>query len=148
MRTVVPLVVGLFLLVSLSCSSAAPVPIRAGDVCDECRRPIQNVKIAAELVPPAGHLPMKFRTVTCMARYLREHSDADAEVYVTDYQTGRFIQARSAVFVKSEIDENTKELDYYAFGDVRAAVAFGKSGGSGTSDWPSILQRVAAAGAN
>jgi hypothetical protein len=148
MRTAVALVAGLFLLVIVSCSSVTPVAIRAGDICEGCRRPIQNVKIAAELVPPAGHLPMKFRTVSCMSRYLSTHGDTDVVAFVTDYQTGRLIQARSAVFVKGEIDENTLERDYYAFGDVRSAAAFGKSSGGGTSDWPAVLKTVSAAGAN
>jgi hypothetical protein len=137
-------VAGFILAVIVGCSSVAPVSVRVGDVCESCRRPIQDVKIAAEVVPPAGQLPLKFRTVSCMARYLHEHSDTQGEVFVTDYATNRLIQARSAVFVKSEIDPNTKELDYFAFGDVRAAVAFGKKvGGTGT-DWPAIRQRVAA----
>jgi hypothetical protein len=147
MRTAVPLVVGVFLLVIVSCSSVAPVVVRAGDICDGCRRPIQNVKIAAEIVPPAGSLPMKFRTVSCLARYLHEHGDTPGEVYVTDYENGRLIQARSAIFVKSEIDENTKELGYYAFSTVTSAVAFGRKSGGSATDWPAIRQRIAVEGA-
>ncbi len=148
MRTAVPLVVGVCLLVIVSCSTVTPVAIRAGDICEGCRRPIQNVKIAAEIVPPAGSLPMKFRTVSCLARYLHEHGDTAGQVYVTDYQNGRLIQARSAIFVKSEIDENTKELGYYAFSTVTSAVAFSKKSGGSATDWPAIRQRVAAEGAN
>ena len=147
MRRAGALVAGLILSVIVGCSSVTPVTIRAGDVCESCRRSIDNVKIAAEIVPPAGHLPLKFRTVSCMARYLHEHTDTQGEVFVTDYATNRLIQARSAVFVKSEIDPNTKELDYYAFGDVRAAVEFGKKNGATATDWPAIRQRVSA-GAN
>ncbi len=88
MRTAVPLVVGLVLLASLSCSSVAPVAIRAGDICESCRRTIDNVKIAAEIVPPAGRLPLKFRTVSCMARYVHEHGNSDGELFVTDYENG------------------------------------------------------------
>jgi hypothetical protein len=147
MRTAVSLVMGLLLLVVLSCSSITPVPIRAGDVCETCRRTIDNVKIAAEIVPPPGHLPLKFRTVTCMARFIHEHGNSDGAVLVTDYDTGRLIQARSAIFVKSEIDENTKALDYFAFGNVKSAVAFGKKTGGPSADWPSILKRASAAAA-
>ncbi|HEY3382016.1 MAG TPA: nitrous oxide reductase accessory protein NosL [Vicinamibacterales bacterium] len=145
MRTLVALGVGLFLLVA--CASVQPVAIRVGDVCDGCRRPITNAKIAAELVPPSG-LPLKFRTVTCMARYIKEHQVSASEVFVTDYGSGRLIHVRSAVFVKSEIDDRTKELDYYAFGDVASAVAFGKKSGGSATDWPGILQRIAAGGAD
>jgi hypothetical protein len=134
--------------VTLSCTSVTPVPIRAGDVCESCRRQILNVKIAAEIVPPPGRLAMKFRTVSCMARYYREHAGENGAAYVTDFDNGRLIQARTAVFVRSEIDENTKELDYYAFGDVKSAAAFSKKAGGGAADWPSIQKRAATAGAN
>lgn len=147
MRTALPLGVGFVLLVSLSCSSVTPVPIRAGDVCESCRRQILDTKIAAEVVPPAGRLAMKFRTVSCMARYLYEHPGETGTVFVTDYSNGRFIQPGSAVFVRSEIDENTKELDYYAFRDVKAAVAFSKKTGGASADWPSIQKRIATSGA-
>ena len=144
MRRAGALVAVIFLASVLGCSSVAPVTIRAGDVCESCRRPIDNVKIAAEVVPPAGKMPLKFRTVSCMARYLHEHSDIQGEVFVTDFATDRLIQARSAVFVKSEIDPNTKELDYFAFGDVKAAVEFGKKNGATATDWPGIRQRIGA----
>ncbi len=146
MRTAVLLVVGLFLAVMVGCSSVTPVPIRAGDVCEECSQPIQNVQIAAEIVPPAGNLALKFRTVSCVARYLHEHGDTPGTVFVTDYKTGRLIEARLAVFVKGQIDENTKALDYYAFGDVKSAVAFAKKNGENVTDWPAIRQVVVAGG--
>ncbi len=144
MRRAGALVAGFFLAVIWGCSSYTPVAIRAGDVCESCRQQIQDVKIAAEIVQPAGQLPLKFRTVSCMARYLHEHGDTPGEVYVTDYATNRLIQARSATFVKSEINPDTKELGYYAFGDVRAAVEFGKKNHGSPTDWPSIRQRVQA----
>jgi hypothetical protein len=147
MRTAVPLVVGLFLLVLVACSSVSPVAIRAGDICENCRRPIQNVKVAAEIVPPGG-LPLKFRTVSCAARYLHERQGTGDVVFVTDFPSGRLIRPQSAIFVKSEIDDNTKELDYYAFGNVPSALAFEKEHGGSATDWPSILQRVAASGAH
>ncbi len=144
MRRAGALVAGFFLAVIWGCSSVTPVAIRAGDVCESCRQPIENVKVAAEIVPPAGRIPLKFRTVSCMAKYLHEHGDTPGEVYVTDYETSRLIQARTATFVKSEINPDTKELGYFAFGNVRSAVEFGKNNHGSATDWPSIRQRVAA----
>jgi hypothetical protein len=148
MRTAVRLVVILgVLVVWAGCSSVSPVAVRTGDICEGCKRPILNVKIAAEIVPPNG-MALKFRTVSCMVRYLGRYPDGATTPFVTDYQSGRLIRPQSAVFVRSEIDDNTKELDYYAFSDVPSAVAFGKKSGGSATDWPSILKRVAAAGAN
>ena len=144
MRRAGALVAGFILAAAFGCSSVTPVTIQAGDVCESCRRPIENVKIAAEVVLPAGQLPLKFRTVSCMARYLHEHGTTQGEVFVTDYSTSRLIQARSAMFVKSEISPDSKELDYFAFSDVRAAVEFGRKNGGSATDWPAIRQRIAA----
>lgn len=142
MRTAVPLVVGLFIV--LACSSLRPVAINTGDVCEGCKRAIVNTKVAAELVEPNG-LAMKFRTVSCMAKFMGQHPTEGSGVFVTDYQTGRFLSAHSAMFVKAEIDENTMERDYIAFGNVAAAVEFGKNAGSSPVDWPSVLKQTAAA---
>lgn len=144
MRTAVPLVVGLFLLVFVACSSVTPVAIRRGDICEETRQPIQNVKIAAEIVPPGGRLALKFRTVTSMARYLQEHGDTPGTIFVTNYSTGRLIPVETAVFVKGQIDDNTNELGYYAFDSVKAALAFSGKNGEPTTDWPSIREAVGA----
>lgn len=147
MRTTA-LLVALVVAASLcGCSSVKPVAIRTGDRCESCNRPIVDVKIAAEIASPAGSLPLKFRTVSCAARYLHEHGQVPGEVFVTDYDSGRLIMARTAVFVKGVIDENTKEQSYFAFGDVKSALAFAKQHGGSTADWPGIRQQVAA-GAN
>ena len=142
MRTAVPLVVALFLVVG--CSSLRPVAIRAGDVCESCKRVIIDPKVAAEIVEPNG-LAMKFRTVSCMARFMGQHPIEGSRVFVTDYKTGHFLPAQAAVFVKAEVDSNTGERDYLAFSDISEAVEFGKSKGSSPVDWPAIVKQVAAA---
>lgn len=141
MKTAVPLVVGLFVL--LACSSLRPVPIASGDICEGCKRPITDAKVAAEIVAPNG-LAMKFRTVSCLARYMNEHQADGSGVFVTDYNSGRFLSAHSAMFVRTRIDENTGERDYAAFGDVASAVEFGKANGSSPVDWPSVIRQTAA----
>ena len=142
MRTAAPLLVGLFIV--LACSSLRPVSIGSNDVCESCKRLIVNQKIAAELVEPSG-LPKKFRTVSCMARYMNQHP-SDGTLFVADYRTGRFLSAQSAVFVKAQIDDSTRETTYLAFGEVAAAVEFGKEKGVSPVDWPSVVRQTTAAG--
>jgi hypothetical protein len=144
MRTAVPLLVGLFVV--LACSSLRPVAINTNDVCESCKRVITNPKVAAEIMEPSG-LAKKFRTVSCMARYMNQHP-TEGGVFVTDYETGRFLSARSAVFVKAEIDPNTREQAYLAFGDVASAVELGKRSGSSPVDWPGVMRQVTAASTN
>jgi nitrous oxide reductase accessory protein NosL len=148
MRIAVLPMAALLVAVVAGCTSTTPVPIRAGDVCEYCGQAIQDVKIAAEIAPPAGKLALKFRTVSCMAKYLKEHGTVAGDMYVTDYDTGRLIMARSAVFVKGVIDNNTMEKDYYAFGDVKSAVAYTKKNGGSVIDWPGVRQTVTAASAD
>lgn len=141
MRTVLPLVV--VLLVVAACSSVRPVAIKVGDICEDCHQAIQNTKLAAEIVEPNG-LAMKFKTVSCMARFASRHQNEGAALFVTDYQTGKLFPVQRAVFVRGEIDSGTRALDYVAFSDVRPAVEFGRANGSSPVDWPQVLQRVAA----
>jgi hypothetical protein len=142
MRTAVPLLVGL--VVVLGCSSLRPVAINTSDVCESCKQVITNTKVAAEIVQPNG-LAQKFRTVTCMVRYMNQHP-TEGSVFVTDYRSGRFLSPQSAVFVKAEIDENTRESNYLAFRDVPAAVEFARKQGTSPVDWASVLRQTAAAG--
>jgi len=40
-----------------------------------------------------GTLPTKYRGPRCMARYLKAHPDANAQLFVTDYNTGALLNA-------------------------------------------------------
>jgi hypothetical protein len=102
--------------------------------------------MAAELIQPNG-IALKFRTVGCMARYLRQVADRPAAIYVTDLRSGRLIPAESAMFVRGPVEAGSSELDYAAFGQRKTAVEFGRTRGESPTDWPGIQQRIAA-GAN
>lgn len=141
MRRAVPLVVGLFAV--LACSSLRPVAINTNDVCETCKRVITQPKAAAEIMESSG-LARKFRTVSCMARYISQHP-TEGGLFVTDYKTGRFLSARSAVYVKAAIDETTREEAYLAFSDVATAVEFGRAKGSSPIDWPAVIKQTASA---
>ncbi len=139
MRTAAILAV---VLLMCACGSLSPVPLRAGDVCDTCGKVITNVKIAGEAITPQGSV-LKFRTSECLARYWREHPQNIAAKFVTDYKTGRFIRPESATFVRTAIDENTREMAYVAFSSVSDAVEFGKKQMSAPVDWL-MIQRMSA----
>ncbi len=140
MRTVLAL--GLAFLIA-GCASVTPVPIRAGDVCAGCRQAITETKLAAEAIDSGG-VVLKFRTTTCMARFLNGKTDKMQGLFVTDYPSGRFIRAQSATFVHHVINPNTNEKDYAAFGDVREAVEFGKKQQSSPVDWLAIQRFTSA----
>jgi hypothetical protein len=129
-------------LLVCACTSWTPEAVRAGDVCETCKKQIANVKFAGEAIAPSG-VVMKFRTPECLATYLRAHPDGVAAKFVTDYQTGRLIRPESAMYVRTVLDENTREMTYAAFGQVSEAVKFGKERTSSPIDWL-MIQRMTA----
>jgi len=129
-------------LALVGCSSLRPLPIRAGETCFGCRQVISDVKLAAEVINANGHA-YKFRTVECMAKYLANHADEKlAGVWVTDYNSGRFVAAGNATFVRGVIDETRMERNYFAFRSATEAAAFAADRTSTAVDWPTVLRRV------
>jgi len=127
------------MLTLAGCSTVQPVPIASGDECVRCRRTIVEVRLAGEIVT-TGSTALKFRTVTCMAKYLNEHPDGVKAVFVTDYTTGRMLSAVNARFVRATIDKATKERDYLAFRSLDAAIEAGAGTGATPVDWFKIRQ--------
>src|SRR5215208_1577550 len=105
---------GLLSAVMLSCSSIAPVRIAAGDQCFRCRRSIVDEKVATETID-ANRFVSKFRGPGCMAKYLVNHPDATATIFVTDYTTGKMTAPQNAQYVPVIVDRNTGETDYRAY---------------------------------
>lgn len=125
-----------------ACSSLRPLPIQAGDTCFGCRQMIVDTKLAAEIIDANGHA-YKFRTVECMAKYIANHPDESlAGVWVTDYNSGRFVAAGNATYVRGVIDESRMERNYFAFRSATDAAAFAEERASTAVDWSTVLRRV------
>jgi hypothetical protein len=133
-------VLALALLVC-ACGSYAPQPINAGDVCETCKKQITNVKFAGEAITKQG-VVLKFRTPECLAAYTRANADVQAK-FVTDYGTNRMIRPESATYVRTVLDENSREMTYAAFSQVTEAMKFAKEQMSMPVDWLAI-QRASA----
>ncbi len=139
MRTV--MILALALLVG-ACGSFTPVPIKAGDTGEMCGKSIIDVRFAGEVITPQG-MVLKFRTPECVANYTRLHAGTVAAKYVTDYETGRFIRPESAMYVRTYLDENTREVTYAAFSQVGSAMRYSKQHLGSPIDWLQI-QRMSA----
>jgi hypothetical protein len=126
-------------LVMAGCSSLKPVPIVGGDICFNCRRIINDTTMAAEMVDSHG-LAFKFRTVGCMAKFLKSHPDNVGAIYVTDFATKRLIKASTATFVPTVLVEGYKKTpDYIAFGTAKEARAAAAQEKSEPRDWKTVL---------
>lgn len=125
------------------CSSVQAVPIRTSATCYRCRRPVEDLKLAAEIIDQNRHA-YTFRTSGCLAKYLTEHAEEPLGVFVTDKATGKMIRAQSALFVRATIDPRTNERDYVAFGSVPAAVTFANEHGGAAIDWAAVMAQTRA----
>jgi hypothetical protein len=125
------------LLVASACATATPVPIRAGDVCYHCRRPIARAELAAEII--VEQHAFKLSSVACLVDYLREHqNDPIRAVFVTDYDSGRLFPAYKGYFVKFEVDPRLKTTDYAAFRTSQTAQAFAAPRKTTVSNWTQV----------
>jgi hypothetical protein len=102
----------------VACSSIQAAQIQVGDRCLRCRRPIGDLRVAAEIIDRM-RAPFPFRTAGCMAKYIKANPDEQpAAIFVTDYKTGRMVQANDAWFVPTQLtqpDGRKAEADYLAF---------------------------------
>jgi nitrous oxide reductase accessory protein NosL len=127
-------------LFTLGCSSVQPLKIAAGERCFRCGRTIEDVRLAGEVIDKRGHA-LKFRTAGCMAKYLASQPP-DTEwrgIWVTDYETGKFVKASKATYARVLVDRNTNERAFAAFSSEKAAAAMAREQGGTTIEWASVL---------
>jgi hypothetical protein len=128
-------------LLTLSCSSVAPVAIHDGDQCFRCRRPIAEKAMAAELLD-GNRFASKFRAPGCMAKYLAAHPEETGTTFVTDYATGKWVRPDQAVFVPVVVNPNTGEADYRAFLSKADADAAAAELHAVPIDWQTVLKNA------
>jgi nitrous oxide reductase accessory protein NosL len=129
-------------LLAAGCSSASPLPVHVGDLCFNCRRPINDVAMAGEVITQTNQA-LKFKTAACMARYIKANPDLAKVVYVTDFKTGRFIKASSATFVPFvTVERYVKTSDYVAYYSKDVAAEFAKEQNSTLIGWDEVLKRA------
>ncbi|MBI1873559.1 MAG: nitrous oxide reductase accessory protein NosL [Acidobacteria bacterium] len=124
-----------------ACSAVQPLPIRTSATCYRCRRPVEDLKLAAEIIDQNRHV-YTFRTAGCLATYLTEHAEDPLAVFVTDKTSGKMIRVQSALFVRATIDPKTNERDYVAFSSVPDAVAFANQQGGSAIDWAAVMAQT------
>ena len=132
---------GLATLVTLSCSSVAPVKVEAGDQCFRCRRSISNERVAGEMID-SRRFVSKFRGSECMAKYLVAHPDEKPTIFVTDYVSGKMMPPQKAFYVPEVVDRNTGETDYRAYSQQPDADAFAAEVHATPITWDAVLEQA------
>jgi hypothetical protein len=131
----------LLALTALACASVQPAKIEQGDRCLRCRRPIGDLKLAGEVIDTM-RAPFPFRTAGCLAKYVKSNTDTQfIAVFVTDYKTGKMIQASDAWFVPVNIpipESRGVESDYYAFRTQSEAAQY-QADSAKLLRWPQVV---------
>ncbi|OFW16923.1 MAG: hypothetical protein A3F69_05400 [Acidobacteria bacterium RIFCSPLOWO2_12_FULL_66_10] len=134
------LALGVFLiLVAGACASVKPMPIRTGELCFRCRRPILETRLAAQTI--GGGLASNFRAPGCLAKYLADHPGDHSTMFVTDFASGRMIQAEAAVYVPT-VDRDNGERDYIAFSDRTTAQSEATARSTSLVSWDAVLEQA------
>lgn len=134
------LALGVFLiLVVTACASIKPMPIRTGEGCFQCRRPIANLRLAAQIVGEG--VPSNFHAPGCLVAYLVGHPAEHGVVFVTDFPTGRMVPAAEAVYVPT-VNRDNGERDFLAFADRTAAQGEATARSASLFTWDAVLEQA------
>ena len=125
----------------MACASVQPARVELGDRCLRCRRPIQDLRLAGEMID-SMRAPFPFRTAGCMAKYVKANPGLQVTaLFVTDFRSGKMIPASDAWFVPTSLtspDGRTAEADYYAFRTRADAQEF-KADSTKFMRWPQVV---------
>jgi hypothetical protein len=123
-----------------ACSSITPLPIRTGELCFRCKRPIADTRLAAQTI--GGGYASNFRTPGCLAKYLADHPNEKNVLFVSDYAgAAKMVLAESAAFVPT-LNRDNGERDYLAFKDRAAANAEAAARQTSPVTWTDVLEQA------
>lgn len=139
----------LILLIIFTASSCrpSPEPIHYGtDQCELCKMTISDQRFGAEIVLKTGKV-YKFDSIECMVNYLRtQHVDSAsvALLLVIDFQMpGALIDARSAVYVRSDQVPSPMGADVSAYATRATALEIQSQYGGEVLSWDEVRQYIA-----
>lgn len=144
------ILITIFLVVA-SCgdnSDRGPETIYYGeDVCERCQMIISDQKFAAQYITPSGKAS-KFDDTGCMIEFIINNekiSDNKFNIFVIDYTTGHWINARQSYFSYSKSVKTPMNYGIIAFGNRRSAEEFSEKTDSsfigGYSDVKQFLKK-------
>lgn len=145
--TFMKIMAAVLLLIALACQAdQKPQAIEAHDTCTSCKMAISQPRYAAEVVDKNGNA-YKFDDIGCMLRYLRNHKLPQHRIYVMDYVSQQWLEAESAIFLKSEAIESPMASGLAAFRDQAAAQRFLNNGSGQVMGFAQLIDRQFATGA-
>jgi copper chaperone NosL len=136
----VPLFV--ILLIVSSCSSE-PEPLKYGkDACYHCKMTLMDNKFGAEVVSKKGKI-YKFDDANCLARFINSETlpaDEMAHCLIIDFsRPGKMIDAKTALYVKSDEIKSPMGSHTAAFPDKASAESLDQSWQGEFLSWDSLV---------
>jgi len=108
----------------LGCQGGRPGPVEIPlneESCSHCRMAVSEREFAAEAVAPDGRVDY-FDDIGCLAAWVRERRPSpEVALYVVDFETGEWLAAESAYYVKSDQIPTPMSFGLVAFGDAERA---------------------------
>ncbi len=136
---------GIALAGLLACQDGRPEPVEIPlneASCSHCRMAVSEREFAAEVVAPDGRVNY-FDDIGCLAAWLREHQPpAEAGIYVVDFETGKWLNAESAYYVKSSRIPTPMASGVVAFSDAERAVEAAKRYEGRQLTWQEVLSEA------
>jgi len=76
------------------------------DMCERCKMAISERKFAVQVIDPKTHKSYKFDDIGCAVLWFDEEHISwrdQAKIWITDAKTGKWIDARSAIYTDDSI---------------------------------------------
>jgi len=76
------------------------------DMCERCKMAISERKYAVQIIDPQKHKAYKFDDIGCAVLWLDEEKipwKDQAQIWITDAKTGKWIDARKAIYTDDSI---------------------------------------------
>lgn len=121
-----------------ACTGSEPVPFKVGkDGCDHCKMTIMSNKYGIELITAKGKV-YKFDDISCGVTYSEKNAADGNKIYVADHQSGKLIDAKTAVYLKSDKNRTPMNSMIVAFSNSQDAEKMQKSKGGEILSWQQV----------
>jgi copper chaperone NosL len=113
------------------------------EACSHCRMAVSQKRFAAQAVARSGRTDF-FDDIGCLAKWAPEHAPiGTTAVFVVDYETGVWLDARKAHYVRSDGLDTPMASGLVAFGAKERAAAAATRLQGRTLDWAALCREEA-----
>ncbi len=129
-------------LALLACNGGVPEPVEIvlnEENCSHCRMAVSQREFAGEVVTVSGSVDT-FDDIGCLAQWVAEHDPPEtAGLFVVDYESGEWLDAKTAYYIRSEKLPTPMSFGLGAFATEAAAVAAAEKLEGEVMVWPQVL---------